>query len=132
MVSNTDGNKKPNSLADWKKNKPKTGKIHFKGSATPDSVLYQKVVTNDKNQASQILALVTALFQYVGDKQMAGWAESLCEMERKVQGDFLPARILKSNYGVPGANPGDAFVWNPPAAETEDKYETDFIVWKAD
>ena len=84
MVSNTDGNKKPNSTADWKKNKPKTGKIHFKGSATPDSVLYQKVVTNDKNQASQILALVTALFQYVGDKQMAGWAESLREMERKV------------------------------------------------
>ena len=89
MVSNTDGNKKPNRLADWKKNKPKTGKIHFKGSATPDSVLYQKVVTNDRNQAGQILALITALFRYVGDKQMVGWAESLCEMERKVQDAFF-------------------------------------------
>ena len=77
MVSNADGDKKPNSVADWKKNKPKTGKIHFKGAATSDSVLYQKVVTNDKNQASQLLALKTALFRYVGDKQMAGWAESL-------------------------------------------------------
>ena len=61
MVSNADGDKKPNSVADWKKNKPKTGKIHFKGAATSDSVLYQKVVTNDKNQASQLLALKTAL-----------------------------------------------------------------------
>ena len=72
MVSNTDGNKKPNSTADWKKNKPNTGKIQFKGSATSDSVLYQKVVTNDRNQAGQILVLITALFRYVGDKQMAG------------------------------------------------------------
>ena len=41
---------------------------------------------------------------------MANWVESLREMERKVQGDFFPARILKSNYGVAGANPGDPFV----------------------
>ena len=62
MVSNMDGDKKPNSLADWKKNKPKAVKVHFKGAATSDSVLHQKVVTNDKNQAGQLLALVTALF----------------------------------------------------------------------
>ena len=112
MVSTTgvEGDKKSNSLADWKKNKPKTVKVHFKGAATSDSVLHQKVVTNDKNQAGQLLALVTALFRYVGEKQMAGWAESLCEMEQKVQADFIPARVLKSNYGVPGANAGDAFV----------------------
>ena len=132
MVSNTDGNKKPNSSADWKKNKLKTGKVHFKGAATSDSVLHQKVVTNDKNQAGQLLALVTALFRYVGEKQMAGWAESLREMERKEQADFTPARVLRGNYGVPGANAGDAFVWNAPADETEERYDTDFVVWKAD
>ena len=132
MVSNSDGDKKPNSSTDWKKNKPKVRKVHFKGAATSDSVLYQKVVTNDKNQASQLLALKTALLQHVGDKQMAGWAESLRGMERKVQGDYIPARVLRSNYGGPGVNPGDPFVWNAPADETEDEYNTDFIVWRAD
>ena len=105
-----EGDTKSNSAADWKKNKPKTVKVHFKGAATSDSVLHQKVVTNDKNQAGQLLALVTALFGYIGEKQMANWAESLCKMERKVQGDFIPDRIHKSNYGVAGANPGDAFI----------------------
>ena len=65
MVSTTEveGNKKSNSKADWKKNKPKTGKVHFKqGAATSDSVLHQKVVTNDQDQAGQLLMLVTALF----------------------------------------------------------------------
>ena len=73
MVSTmeVEGNKKSNSKADWKKNKSKTGKVHFKGAATSDSVLHQKVVTNDKNQAGQLLALVTVLFGYIGGKQMA-------------------------------------------------------------
>ena len=71
MVSTTDveGDKKSNSRADWKKNKPKTGKIHFKGAATSDSVLHQKFVTNDNNQAGQLLALVTALFGYIRENR---------------------------------------------------------------
>ena len=70
MVSTTgvESDKKSNSSADWKKNKPKTVKAHFKGAATLDSVLHQKVVTNDKNQAGQLLALITALFRYIGRK----------------------------------------------------------------
>ena len=128
MVSNTDGDKKPNSSADWKKNKPKAGKVHFKGAATSDSVLHQKVVTNDKNQAGQLLALVTALFRYVREKQMTNWAKSLRDMERKVQADFIPVNICKSNYGTPGANAGDAFVRNAPAGDTEDDYNTAVII----
>ena len=53
-------------------------------------------------------------------------------MVRKVQADFIPARIRKSNYGVQGANPGDAFIWNAPAMDTEEDYETDVTVWKTD
>ena len=132
MVSTTDGDKKPNSSADWKKNKPKAGKVYFKGVATSDSVLHQKVVTNDKNQAGQLLALVTALFRYVGDKQIADWAASLREMERKVETDFVPVPIRKSNYGTQGPDPGDDFIWNAPAVDLEDDYNTAVTIWKAD
>ena len=127
MVSTTDvgGDKKPNSTADWKKNKPKTGKIYFKGSATSESVLYQKVVTNDQDQAGQILLLANALTGYIGEKQMANWAESVRNMTRKVEADFIPARIRKANYGAVGGNPGDAFVWNAPAHESEENYLVD-------
>ena len=63
---------------------------------------------------------------------MANWAESLREMERKVQTDFVPVPIRKINYGTPGANAGDAFVWNAPTGDTEDDYNTAVIIWKAD
>ena len=135
MVSTTDveGNKKSNSKADWKKNKPKTGKVHFKGAATLDSVLHQKVVTNDQDQAGQLHTLVTALFRYIGEKHMANWAESLRNMVRKKHKRFFfPARIHKSNYKVVGANPGDVFIWNAPAMDSEEDYETDVIEWKTD
>ena len=49
-------------------------------------------------------------------------------MERKVQADFIPANIRKSNYGTPGANAGDVFIWNAPAGDIEDDYNTDVIV----
>ena len=63
---------------------------------------------------------------------MADWAKSLREMERKVQADFIPVNIRKSNYGKPGANAGDAFVWNAPVGDTEDDFNTAVIIWKAD
>ena len=63
---------------------------------------------------------------------MTNWTESLCEMERKVQGDFIPDRIHKSNYGVAGANPGDPLIWNAPAMDSEEDYKTNVIKWKAD
>ena len=63
---------------------------------------------------------------------MANWAESLCNMVRKAQAAFIPARIHKSNYGVAGANPGDAFIWNAPAMDSKEDYETDVIKWKTD
>ena len=129
MVSTTEvaGDKKPNSKADWK-NKPKTGKIHFKGAATSDSVLHQKVVTNDQDQAGQFLLLVNALSGCIGEKQITNWAESFRNMVRKIQADFIPARIRKTNYGVQGANPGDPFIWNAPAIDNEEDYETDVSV----
>ena len=48
-------------------------------------------------------------------------------MERNVQGDFIPDRIHKSDYGVAGANPGDPFIWNAPAMDSKEDYETDVI-----
>ena len=61
---------------------------------------------------------------------MANWAKSLRNMVRKPQVDFIPARVRKSNYGAPGPNPGDAFIWNAPAVDTEEDYSNDVTVWK--
>ena len=48
-------------------------------------------------------------------------------MERNVQGDFIPDRIHKSDYGVADANLGDPFIWNAPAMDSKEDYETDVI-----
>ena len=86
MVSTTEvaGENTPNSTANWKKNKPKTGQVHtFIGAATSDSVLHGKVVTNGSDQAGQLLTLGNALFGYIAEKQLANWAESLRNMTCK-------------------------------------------------
>ena len=67
MVSTTKvgGENTPNSKAGWKKNKPKTVKVYFIGDGTSDSVLHCKVVTNESDQAGQLLTLVNALSGYI-------------------------------------------------------------------
>ena len=131
MVSTAEvgGENTPNSTANWKENKPKTGQIlTFNGAATSDSVLHGKVVTNGSDQRGQLLTLGNALFGYIAEKQLPNWAESLRNMTRKPQTDFIPARVRKSNYGAPGPNPGDAFIWNTPAVDTKEDYFNDVIV----
>ena len=132
MVSTTDvgGENAPNSKAKWKKNKPKTVQVLFISAATSDSVLHGKVVTNGSDQAGKLLTLVNALFSHIADQQLPNWAESLRNMVRKTQADFIPARVRKTNYGTAGANPGDAFVWNVLAIDTEEDYINDVTVWK--
>ena len=132
MVSTTDvdGDKKPNSSANWKKNKPKTAKSQLKGAATSDSVLHQKVVTNGSDQAGQLLTLGNALISHVWNQQLPSWAESLRNNVRKTQADFIPARIRKTNYGTADVNPGDPFVWNAPAIDSKEDYVNDLSVWK--
>ena len=134
MVSTTKvgGENTPNSKADRKKNKLKTVKVHFIGAATSDSVLHHKVVTNELDQAGQLLTLLNALSGYIEKEQMANWAKSLRNMVRKLQADFIPARVRKSNYRVPGSNPGDAFIWNTPGLNTKEDYTTYIIEWKTD
>ena len=48
----------------------------------------------------------------------------------KTQADFIPARVHKTNYGVAGANPGDAFIWNAPAIDIKEDYINNVTVWK--
>ena len=53
MVSTTEvGGNKPNSKANWNRNKPKPGTqvSIFTVAATSDSVLYNKVITSETNQ----------------------------------------------------------------------------------
>ena len=133
MVSTTEvgGKNAPNSKANWKKNKPKTVQVPiFIGAATSDSVLHGKVVTNGLDQAGQLLKLGNALFTYIAEQQLPNWAESLRNMVCKPQANFIPARVRKTNYGVPGANPGDAFIWNAPAIDIEEDYINNVTVWK--
>ena len=132
MVSTTEvgGENAPSSKANWKKNKPKTVQVLFISAATSDSVLHGKVVTNGLDQAGQLLTLGNALFNYIAEQQLPNWAESLQNMVRKTQTDFIPARVRKTNYGVAGANPRDAFVWNAPAINIEENYINDVTVWK--
>ena len=132
MVSTTEvgGENAPNSKANWKKNKPKTVQVLFIGAATSDSVLHGKVVTNGSDQAGQLLTLGNALFNYIAEQKLPNWAESLQNMIRKTQANFIPARVRKTNYGIAGANPGDAFIWNAPAIDIEEDYVNDVTVWK--
>ena len=133
MVSTTEvgGENTPNSTANWKKNKQKTGQVPtFIQAATSNSVLHGKVVTNGSNQACQLLMLSNALFSYIAEKQLPNWAKSLQNMVCKPQTNFIPARVRKSNYGASGPNPGDAFIWNAPVVDTKEYYSNDVTVWK--
>ena len=132
MVSTTEvgGNKTPNSKTDWKKNKlkPAHQAPKFTGSATSDSVLYGKVITSGSNQDGQLLALATALLMYIAEKQFPNWAESIRNMTRKLQAEFIPPRVRKNTYGH--ADPAGDFIWNAPAVDTEEDYAHDIIIWK--
>ena len=89
----------PSSKANWKKNKLKSGQVpKFIGSATSDSVLHRKVVTNGSNQAGQLLALVNALFSYIAEQQLPNWAESL--RHKSVRATTATLVLTESSYGT--------------------------------
>ena len=74
MVSATDvGGDKPNSKANWNKNKPKPRSqvSKFSGAATSDNVLHGKVITTGSNQDGQSITLVEAIPSYIGTNQHA-------------------------------------------------------------
>ena len=75
MVSTTEvgGGNTPNGLA-ARKNQPKPNNkkpVGFKGDAKAESVLHGKVITSGSNQAGQIIALVSNLSSYIGDKSFS-------------------------------------------------------------
>ena len=80
------------------------------------------------NQDGQLLALVSALLMYIAEQQFPNWAESLRNMTRKLQAEFMPTRVRKNTYGNP--NPAGVFIWNAPAMDTEEDYAHDMIIWK--
>ena len=82
MVSTTEvggcGNTRNGLVA--RKNQPKPNNkktVGFKGDAKAESVLHAKVITSGSNQARQIIALVSNLSSYIGDKSYPHWAESI-------------------------------------------------------
>ena len=64
---------------------------------------------------------------YIAEQQFPNWAESLRNMTRKQQAEFMPARVRKNAYGT---SPNGVFIWNAPAMESEEDYDHDITVWK--
>ena len=89
MVSTTEvggGGKTPSNSSTARKNQSKPNNKNpagFKGDAKVESVLHGKVITSGSNQAGQIIALVTILSSFIGDKNFPHWAENICFMQRK-------------------------------------------------
>ena len=77
-----------------KRNKKRIGN-NFKGDATADSVLYNKVITPGKDQAAQIINLEAALSSHIGKEKFPDWAESIRNNIRKTRADFMPAAVNK-------------------------------------
>ena len=130
MVSTTEvgGDNPPNSKANWKKNKLKSGHVpKFIGSATSDSVLHGKVITSGPGQDAQLLTLTTTLQTYIAERKYAHWAESIRTNTRKQEAEFMPNRIRKNTYGTVV---NGVFIWNAPALDTEEDYSHDTIMWK--
>ena len=81
----------------------------FRGDATADSILYNKVITPGKDQAAQIINLEAALSSHIGRGKFPDWAESIRNNTRKTRADFMPATVNKLNYGA--FNNAGAFIW---------------------
>ena len=128
MVSTTEvgeGGKTLNGLTVREnQSKPNNKKpVGFKGNAKVESVLHGKVITSGSNQAGQIIALITNLSSFIGDKIFPHWAESICLMQRKTQPNFMSANIGRSAYST--VTQAGVFVWNGNALDTEDEYNRD-------
>ena len=99
MVSATDvgGNNKPNSKANWNKNKSKPGPqvLTFSGGATSDNVLHEKVITTGLNQDGQLITFVKTLPSYIGTNHYADWAENFCTMTCKTEVEFMTTKPCK-------------------------------------
>ena len=82
-----------NPRATTKKKKSKRNKKNkvggFKGDATADSVLYNKVITPGKDQAAQIINVEAALSSHIGKEKFPNWAESIRNDIRKTRADFM-------------------------------------------
>ena len=128
MVSTTevggDGSTRNGPAARKNQSKPNNKKpVGFKGDAKAESVLHGKIITSGSNQAGQIIALVSHLSSFNGDKTFPYWVESIRLMQRKTQPGFIPAKIGRSAYGT--ITQACAFVWNGNVLDTEDKYKRD-------
>ena len=92
------------TTATTKKKKSKRNKKNkvggFKGDATADSVLYNKVITPGQDQAAQIINLEAALSSHIGKEKFPDWAESIQNNTRKTRANFMPTTVNKLNYGA--------------------------------
>ena len=123
------GNNTPDSEANWNRNKlkPRNQVPKFNGAATSDSVLHGKVITNGSNQDGQLITLCNSLYSHIAIKQYPDWADSLRNMTRKLEADFMPTRPRKRDYG--GDDIHGFFQWNAPALDTEEDYIGDHTLW---
>lgn len=106
-------------------NSPKVKKTQFKGLAGADTALYEKVVTVGPNQATQIVDVLDALVTYCGSKGYGKWAESITELTRFAEADFVGTPPAQSMYGTTTAN---VFTYNATGAE---QYKIQYDMWKA-
>ena len=103
MVSTMDvGGDKPNSKANWNKNKPKPGTqvSRFTRTAISERVFHNKVITRGTNQDGQLITLVEAIPSCIGINHYAHWIESFRCMERKLEADFIPIAPRKRDWGT--------------------------------
>ena len=98
----------------------------FKGDAKAESVLHGKVITSGSNQAGQIIALVSNLSSYIGDKSFPHWVESFHTMLRKTRDDFTSTDVGRGAYGAIVAG---VFVWNGNVIDEEDQRNRDMKIW---
>ena len=130
MVSTTEvSGDKPNSKANWNKNKPKPRiqVLRFTGAATSDSVLYNKVITSRTNQDVQLITLVEILPSFISINHYADWAESFRGMERKNKADFMQTAVHKRDYGTVDA--ASVFHWRPDTLDMEEEYNRSYKIW---
>ena len=84
-----------------KRNKGKNKVGSFKGDATVDSVLYNKVITPGKDQAAQIINIEAALSSHIRKEKFPDWAESIRNNIRKTRADFMPAVVRQAQlWGI--------------------------------
>jgi hypothetical protein len=123
--SNNGGRKGYQGNRNNNNNTPKTKKTQFKGLAGADTALYGKVVTVGPNQATQIVDVLDALVTYCGSKGYGKWAESITELTRFTEADFVGTPPSQSSYGTITAN---VFTYSATGAE---QYKIQYDMWKA-